>query len=491
MTPTIRLGLFAVVCGLPSAAALAENPGDAAGDRLRARLAELEAKGSQDDARIAELESRLAAVEARSGERWLNQERAAEIRDLVESAMADAQSRTSLQGQGLTSGYDDGAIISSADGDWLLKVNIQLQERFMLRSQSGLPLGSDDTLWGFETTRAKFILQGHVFNPQWFYRVSIETSPNTDASVSFDSDGDGSVTFLDSFKGDDRFGLNEAYAGYDFENGLKLKAGTMKAPLLYEELVDSRYQQAVERSLVNYLYTGAYTDGVALEYSSEAVRLVGMVSNGISDGLFGGGVAGGTGQTGGTPALVSDTDVAFTFRFEWLAGGTWEQFQGYTSRQDEEPGLLIGGAAHWQVAEDDTPLVPDISWLVMTLDASLELGGGNVYAAVIFGNADLPAPASDSTPLAMLFGGGWYFAENWELFGRYEWSDPDLPTTDDVSIATIGVNGYFAGQNVKWTTDFGFGLNTVSFAVPVTGWNVDAPGETGQVVIRSQLQIVF
>jgi hypothetical protein len=27
--------------------------------------------------------------------------------------------------------------------------------------------------------------------------------------------------------------------------------------------------------------------------------------------------------------------------------------------------------------------------------------------------------------------------------------------------------------------------------VPVTGWNVDAPGETGQVVIRSQLQIAF
>jgi hypothetical protein len=330
-----------------------------------------------------------------------------------------------------------------------------------------------------------------VFNPQWFYHVAIESSPNTDASVSFDSDGDGSVTFLDAFKGDDRFGLNEAYAGYDFDNGIKLKAGTMKAPLLFEELVDSRYQQAVERSLVNYLYTGAYVDGVALEYSSAHVRLVGMVSNGISDGLFGGGVAGGSAQTGGTPALVSDTDAAFTFRAEWLAGGTWEQFQGYTSRQDEEPGLLIGGAAHWQLAEDDMPLVPDISWLVLTLDASLELGGGNFYAAVILGNADLPAPADDSVPLALILGGGWYFAENWELFGRYEWSDVDLPATDDVSIATVGVNGYFAGQNVKWTTDFGLGLNTVSFSVPVTGWNVDAPGETGQVVIRSQLQIAF
>jgi hypothetical protein len=489
MIATIRVGLFAAVCALPSAAALAGEP--ATDDRLRTRIAELEAKGGDDDRRIAELEARLAALESKNAPGVMDQERTREIRALVESVLADAESRASLKAQGLTAGYEDGAVISSADGDWLLKTNILLQTRFMLRAQSGLGIGADDTLWGFETTRAKFILQGHVFNPQWFYRVSIETSPNTDASVSYDSDGDGSITFLDAFKSDDRFGLNEAYAGYDFENGVKLKAGTMKAPLLFEELVDARYQQAVERSLVNYLYTGAYVDGVAVEYATENLRLAGMLSNGISDGLFGGGVAGGTAQTGGMPALVSDTDFAGTFRAEWLAAGTWEQMQGYTSRRDDEGGVLIGGAVHWQMAEDDTPLVPDISWLVLTLDASFEFGGGNVYAAVIYGNADLPAPADDATPLGLILGGGWYFADDWELFGRYEWSDADIPNTDDVSIATVGVNGYFAGQNVKWSTDIGLGLNTVSFAVPVTGWNADAAGEDGQVVIRSQLQIVF
>ena len=35
---------------------------------------------------------------------------------------------------------------------------------------------------------------------------------------------------------------------------------------LFEELVENQYQQAVERSVVNYLYTGGYTQGIAVDY---------------------------------------------------------------------------------------------------------------------------------------------------------------------------------------------------------------------------------
>ena len=46
---------------------------------------------------------------------------------------------------------------------------------------------------------------------------------------------------------------------------------------------------------------------------------------------------------------------------------------------------------------------------------------------------------------------------------------------------------------LKWTTDVGVGLNPVAsaFASTALSWRADAPDEDGQVVVRSQLQLVF
>ena len=57
----------------------------------------------------------------------------------------------------------------------------------------------------------------------------------------------------------------------------------------------------------------------------------------------------------------------------------------------------------------------------------------------------------------------------------------------------------FAGHNAKWTTDIGFGLEALTVGTfpngvavaPVTGWREDLTVEDGQIVIRSQLQILF
>ncbi|MHC4429819.1 MAG: hypothetical protein ACYS0D_14645 [Planctomycetota bacterium] len=97
----------------------------------------------------------------------------------------------------------------------------------------------------------------------------------------------------------------------------------------------------------------------------------------------------------------------------------------------------------------------------------------------------------DSSPIGIVVQGGYYFAENWEGFGRYEWADLDMPTAQDVSILTVGVNKYFAGHNAKWSTDVGVAFDSIAVGVPVTGYRADAVGSDGQVVIRSQLQIIF
>jgi hypothetical protein len=89
--------------------------------------------------------------------------------------------------------------------------------------------------------------------------------------------------------------------------------------------------------------------------------------------------------------------------------------------------------------------------------------------------------------------GGVFVADQWEVFARYEWSDFDSAGVSDLSVVTVGVIRFFNGNNLKWTTDVGVGLNPVAseFAATALGWRADAPGEDGQVVVRSQLQLLF
>ncbi len=458
----------------------------------------VEAQNEELRARIAELESRLGNVEAQSSDNWLTEQRATEIRSLVEDVLADADTRSSMLAQGMTAGYDDGAVIASADGNWLLRTNLLLQTRFVFSTMDTANnlAEFDGTQWGFEVTRAKFSLTGNVISPEWFYRVDIETSPSPNP------DGFSGAGFADT-----RTGLLEAYAGYDFGNGWKAYGGQFKAPLLFEEMVEDQYQQAVDRSLVNYLYTGGYTQGIAVDYLGDQFHVVGSWNNGITSANYGGGISGGTGGS----ALQSDAAIALTVRGEWLAMGTWDQFKDFTSPQGEEMGVQVGGALHYQAQEYGGAVGTGKGDIltVFALDASAEFGGANVYGVLNYSNMNFRETATTSVkPWGIVVGGGWYFSEDWELFGRYEWSDQSSLSTagnpDNLNILQVGVNKYFAGHNAKWTTDVGFGLTSVDVGqaagtniAPVTGWRQDvAQGAGGannnnQLVIRTQLQILF
>ncbi|HRP63092.1 MAG TPA: hypothetical protein PK400_07365, partial [Phycisphaerales bacterium] len=65
----------------------------------------------------------------------------------------------------------------------------------------------------------------------------------------------------------------------------------------------------------------------------------------------------------------------------------------------------------------------------------------------------------------------------------------------DLAVITVGVNKYFSKHAVKWTTDVGYGINEVDpfwgSRGAGAGWRSDAAGDKGQIVIRSQLQLVF
>lgn len=428
--------------------------------QLRARIAELEAKSSRDTDRIEALERRLESIDVADDANWLTERRADEIRMLVEDVLADADTRSSMLA-GMTAGYDDGVVIASRNGDWMLRTNFFLQPRFVLNSQSNSP--GDPSIMGFEVARAKFVLSGNVVSPEWFYTMSIELS--------------GVNTGLPN--GETRVGLLDAFAGYDFGNGWKAAVGAFKTPVLREELVDARYQLAVERSVVNYMYTAGYTDGVAVEYYGEKLHFLGSYNNGMNDALYGGTIA-----TGGTSPFTSAiADFAVSARAEWLFEGQWEQFKDFTSPKGSDTAMMLGGAVQVQNGSDDIDL------LVLTADFSAEFDGWNAFGAVTFTRAD--GAGTSVSPMAIVAQGGYYFTKDIEAFARFEYSDTDTLSPDNLLIITGGATKYFGGQNAKWTTDIGFGLEPVPVTVPITDWRADTPGSSGQLVIRSQLQLAF
>lgn len=409
---------------------------------------------------IADLRAQVANLGATESDQWLTEQRAAEIRGMVQDVLADADTRASLLESGMAAGYDGGFFISDSTGNWKLVVNSLVQFRFIYNHQNDSP--TDNNRYGFENTRTKLIFSGNVIDQTWIYRIEGNYS-----------------------RDDGELSLQDAYMGHAFEGGWTVLAGQFKVPMLREELVGDNSQLTVERSLVNQEFTAGRTQGVALDWRGEQFHVVG----GFTDGHP---------ATGGfnSPWSGYDTEWALTSRVEWLAAGTWGQFSQMTSWRGQEFGAMIGAAMHYQQGESGT-ISDETNVLEWTIDGSFQFSGANLMAYIVGRHID--APGGKLNQYGAVIQGGYFFTDDLEGYVRYEWGDDDLQG-EDLSIITAGVNKYFHKQNLKWTTDIGLGLNEVTeFWVEgflgqggdIAGWRADSPGNDLQLVIRSQLQLWF
>jgi len=420
-----------------------------------AGTAKTEENGSVDDlrARIADLESKLASLEAQNGDQWLTEQRAREIRGLVTDVLTDAGTRSSLLQGGATAGHDGNFFIRSADGNFHLEIQGQMQVRYIYNIQDDDDSGAIDTnRGGFENRRTKLKFTGHVFDPSWEYTVQ----------GGFDRDGG-------------EFKLEDAEIVKDFGNGWDVRVGQFKPPFMREELTSSKRQLAVARSLVNEEYNQDRSQGVELGYTSEQFRFDVMVNDG-----FGG---------DNVPALAEDIEAfGITGRGEFVVAGNFKQFKDFTSWSGEDFGLLLGAAGHYEREEFGTPSGPEEEFFTWTVDASFEFGGANLFGAFVGRHLE----EADLDQFGFVVHGGFFLTEDWEAFARYEWSDFDTDA-EDLNVVTVGVNRYFHKHGLKWTTDVGIGLDEVAspFASSGVGWRADLPDGDTQVVIRSQLQLLF
>lgn len=494
------------------------------------------------NAQIAELKKELNELKSQNGDKWLTEERASQIRSVVQDVMADADTRSSLQATAATSGYNNGFFIASPDGNFKLQVNGQVQVRSSYawatnsswNAARAVDANATKAQYGTEIRRAKLSFSGNVVDPSWQYRVTMAYLPQGSQFATLSSSpyntagansGNGSASTAN---------LEDAYINKDMGNGMSLMMGQFKSPFLREELVTSANQLGVERSVVNQMFSTGWTDGI--QFTAKNDSLMGMVSfnNGGNNANFA------TQNMSTTDG--SYTQYAITGRVQWLAFGNWAQFNDMTSMRGGGQGLMIGAAFNWQhggnqntdinaallgdsgVASGNT----DAGFFTYTADASWDLGGANLYGA-FFGNftSSLPQETDSGTgavgtngssiqSYGALIQGGYFISDNTELFASWQWyetvnqnsgtntsNDPMLSSGNVFSaqmnnIYSAGVNVYLT-KNVKFTFDAGWAMNGIVYNggiynQAVAGTNYQVSGNSsngGEWVGRAQVQLVF
>ncbi len=368
--------------------------------------------------RLTELRKELDQLKASESDQWLTEERAKEIRSIVQDVLADSDTRASLASSGATAGYDNGFFIASPDGNFKLVVNGQLQLRWAASRLSGRSMyqldpgtyqtpargwynanggnwpgsqvapeqfpgttssntaelrgyqgffgsgntqGIEKTARGFGVPRAKLEFSGHVVDPSWQFRIvgafeqqttqssfgTVDTAPGLGGGY---GGSYGPVyptgTYGGNYSGGNgslgsNFGLEDAYVVKVIDPNWSVKVGQFKAPLLREELVSSKYQLAVERSLVNQFFSTEYTQGIELTFQNDCFRVMASFNDGGNNAN--------TSETIGNSSNDGNwTEYAVTGRVEWKAMGNWGQFDSFSSPNGTPTGILIGAAVNWQ-----------------------------------------------------------------------------------------------------------------------------------------------
>ncbi len=442
------------------------------------------AQGTDAMSEMAQIKAELATLKAQNGDKWLTAERAAEIKSLVKDVLADSETRTSLQGSGATSGYNNGFFISSADGNFKLQMNVLEQVRFTWNNQPESQHGAFENTneWGFENRRTEMTFSGNVVDPSWTYMVRTNYGSATDPYTPTA----GAVV------------LQDAWAAKDLGNGWGLKVGQFKSPFMAESLRNDGAQLSAERSLVDYYFSGGYVQGLALSYSADQFRLMASYNNGPR------------GQNSTWSA--GNTSFSGSARAEFKASGNWGQFDTESSAKSDESGLLIGAAVQYYNGRG-TNSAPGFSSSIVytdttaaldwTVDATFKSGGMSLSAAFVGANYTQPVGSTtDNDSYGMVVQGGYRFTDTLEAFGRWEWYNVAngafnagfaSTATDVNNVLTFGVNAYVS-TNIKWTTQFGISLSDVGF-----GANFDGAGyrsdfitsDSDQFNVISQLQVSF
>ena len=424
-------------------------------------------------AQIADLRAQIASLQNAQGDQWLTEQRAAEIRGIVTDVLADAETRSSLQGSGANAGYNGGFFISSPDGNYSMKMNVleQIRWTFNNRNDAGPDpaTSGDDQTWGFENKRTRLSLSGNVVDASWTYKVAYYFAYSNDVEF----DGSSPV-------------LADAWVAKDLGDGLSFTAGQFKLPFSGEYGTDAGNLQFNDYSTISNFFSDNYGQGVMVSYKADAFRAAAAYVNGLNE----------VDQT--WFAFSPSDEFAFTGRVEFLLGGNWGQFDNAQSFRGEEMGIRVGGGMNW--ADSNSPGASDV--FGATADVTVDFGGANVMGAFYWDNVDdaVPGPTGEN-PWGFTLQGGFFASDDFEIVARYEFGDADADSDpgNDFSALTLGANWYLAQNTAKFGVNFGYAFDHIDFnhwgfAASGNNWLPDAENPTeedGQWMLQAQLSFSF
>jgi hypothetical protein len=317
----------------------------------------------------------------------------------------------------------------------------------------------DDLTQGFEMRRSRIGLKGTIW----------------DKDLSFDIIGEFS-------RSSGTFALLDAFGQYKWENGVALKWGQFKFPLLREEIVSDPKQTAVERSTMNAAFTQGRSQGIELAYAEESFR--GWVA--FSDGLN-------TVNTDFTSG--SEADYAFTARGEFRWGADdFKRFDDMASWRGSQFAGMVAAAVHYQDG-GETGGSADTAIAQATIDCSLEGDGWTAFLAGVWRNTDAAGgPSTDDFGAVAQV--GYLVTDQLEPYLRWDAIFADDANGDDFHTITAGFNYYFspASNAVKFSLDVLYHLDAEADSAivsPNPGADLLADTEDGQIAIRLQMLVMF
>ena len=390
-------------------------------------------EGNNDTAtQISELKAEIAALKGNQGEQWLTEQRADQIRGVVQDVLADSNTRSSFQqAGGATAGYNNGFFISSADGNYSLKINALEQVRFVWNNT--YQNTKDQNSWGFENRRTQAFFSGNVVDPSWKYLVGMAYDAQNDP---YNADAG-------------NFNLYYAMVTKSFGDGFSVSVGQMNVPFTVESnLFNAGSTQMGDYSIFEYMFGAGQQVGAMAKIEKDAFRVSGGWYNIVQTDV--------SGTVGQSWNNNNNQSIAIASRAEYKVAGTWDQFSKESSFKGEEFGLLIGGGVIWQNGRNDNSAgVYDSNPLGLTADAQAKFGGFNLIGQFLWQDG-YPGTDASSSVWGFNVQGGAFITEDLEVFGAWAYADTAESGSSSASLGTTnylqtGANWYFAKNSIKAT----------------------------------------
>jgi hypothetical protein len=390
-------------------------------------------EGNNDTAtQISELKAEIAALKGNQGEQWLTEQRADQIRGVVQDVLADSNTRSSFQqAGGATSGYNNGFFISSADGNYSLKINALEQVRFVWNNT--YQDTKDQNSWGFENRRTQAFFSGNVVDPSWKYLVGMAYDAQNDP---YNADAG-------------NFNLYYAMVTKSFGDGFSVSVGQMNVPFTVESnLFNAGSTQMGDYSIFEYMFGAGQQVGAMAKLEKDAFRVSGGWYNIVQTDS--------SGTVGNSWDNNDNQSIAVAGRAEYKVAGTWDQFSKESSFKGEEFGLLIGGGVIWQNGRaQNSDSTYNANPLGLTADAQAKFGGFNLIGQFLWQDG-YPGTDASSSVWGFNVQGGAFITEDLEVFGAWAYADTAESGSSSASLGTTnylqtGANWYFAKNSIKAT----------------------------------------